>query len=210
MNAMKPKYWQEGKSFLAKSDFILEQLIRNDDDKFILESKNDPIFTFCKIIIGQQISISAAEAIFQRFEKIINKNFTTNNILKTPEDKLKEAGFSKQKITYLKNICNLIDAGSLKFEHLAKLPDNIARKELCKIHGIGPWSADMFLIFNQLRPNILPLGDIGLIKMIEQFYNKGKKLNIAKIKEITKKWHPYTTIATWYLWRQCDAEPVYY
>lgn len=205
----KPSYWAEAVSYLSIVDPVLYKIINKfDSDKFLTCTKT--LFeTFFSIITGQQISIEAANSIEQRVNERA-KRITPKNILNLSDDDLRALGLSYRKVNYIKGIAKLILENPGYFTILCKMNDIEAVSALSKLYGIGPWSAEMFLIFQYNRPNILPLGDIGLINSFCKNYNVDKKEFEKIIVDYKKIWNPYCTVATWYLWRDIDEDIVQY
>ena len=202
-----PPYWEEAKQYLSQNDHILAPIIQSFDPAKQLVSYQDMFYTFSKIIIGQQISVHAANAIFDRYTALLHHTITAKHFLQTPSEKVLATGFSRSKCRYLTTIAELICTTSF-FEDYTQLQSAEAKeKKLCEIKGIGKWSSDMFLIFHDLEPDICPLGDIGLINAIKTYY---KVTDTTMIADITKQWRPFSTVATWYLWGQYDGDCVNY
>ena len=164
-----PDYWHEAKKFLSKKDKKLARIINQHDGHLV--TRNDPFYSLCRSIIGQQISVKAADSIWLKFEKVIKK-IKPINLIKLPRSKLSSIGLSRQKILYLKIIANEFFNKTLDIKNLQKMSDDEAIKSLVRIKGIGVWTAQMFLIFNLNRSNIFPFSDIGLIKAISINYKK--------------------------------------
>ena len=205
----KPLYWGEAVDYLNRTDPILSKIISKfGADKFLVCKKT--IFeTFFSIITGQQISIEAANSIEQRVKQEARR-ITPKNILNLSDDKLRMLGLSYRKVNYIKGIAELILVNPKFFTTLCIMNDADAIISLSKLYGIGPWSAEMFLIFHYNRQNILPLGDIGLINSFCNNYSINKKEFLKKITDYKKIWNPYCTVATWYLWRDIDEDIVQY
>jgi len=202
------KNWLIAINILKKKDIILKKIInRYGSDK--LQSKKNAFLTLAKSITGQQISIKAANSIWQKLEKKI-KQINPSNILKTKRNEIKKCGFSKQKVNYIFNLAFFFEKNKKIEKKWEKMDDNKVIDELIKIKGIGRWTAEMFLIFHLLRPNVLPMADLGLHKAISINYKKKYPLNGFEMKKLKKKWSPWSTVATWYLWRSLDPIPVKY
>ncbi len=164
----------------------------------------DVFFTLARAIIGQQISVKAADSIWKRFVELTKLD--AKKIIKMDDEKLRAIGLSGQKVKYVKSIAEFVG----KHDGHWHEDDEEVIKDLTKIKGVGRWTAEMFLIFYLQRPNILPLADLGLLKAIEKHYGTERK-NLSKIKDKhAKDWHPYNSVATWYLWRSLDPVPVEY
>ena len=202
-----PYYWRQAKKFLSKKDKKLAKIINKYDGYLV--SRNDPFYSLCRSIIGQQISVKAADSIWLKFEEIIKK-IKPINLIKLSNVKLASIGLSRQKILYLKIIAKEFLNKTLDIKILQKMSDDEAIKSLVRIKGIGIWTAQMFLIFNLNRSNIFPFSDIGLIKAISKNYKKEYPLTKDELDYFKNKWHPYSTVATWYMWRSIDPVPVAY
>ena len=202
-----PYYWYRAKKFLSKKDKKLAKIINKYDGYLV--SRNDPFYSLCRSIIGQQISVKAADSIWLKFEKIIKK-IKPINLIKLSNAKLASIGLSRQKILYLKIIAKEFLNKTLDIKTLQKMSDDEAIKNLVRIKGIGIWTAQMFLIFNLKRSNIFPFSDIGLIRAISRNYKKEYPLKKDELDYFKNKWHPYSTVATWYMWRSIDPVPVEY
>ncbi len=205
----KPHYWLNAVKHLQSNDPVLSKLINKHRSKTYLITANSIFITFIKIIIGQQISIEVANSIESKIKKLLG-NINPKKILATPDQHLRNCGLSFRKVAYIKGIAEIIKSKSSFFSNLESMDDMDAIKELVKLYGIGTWSAEMFLIFHFNRPNILPLGDIGLINSYCKNYKIKRDVFIKKISKTRKLWEPYCTVATWYLWRDIDEDVVQY
>ena len=197
--------WDNAVTDLSKNDSIIAKIIANYP-KERMEMKNDTLHTLVRSVVGQQISVRAADAIWNRLDEACNNSITEDNLLQLSIEDMRKTGLSNTKSNYIINIvkANLTD---LNWENMN---DDEVSNELCKIKGIGPWTADMFLIFRLGRTNILPLGDIGLVNAINLHYNNKEKLSKEELMKFKKKWSPWCSIATWYMWRSLDPVPVEY
>lgn len=197
--------WDNAVTDLSKNDSIIAKIIANYP-KERMEMKNDTLHTLVRSVVGQQISVRAADAIWNRLDEACNNSITEDNLLQLSIEDMRRTGLSNTKSNYIINIveANLTD---LNWEDMN---DDEVSNELCKIKGIGPWTADMFLIFRLGRTNILPLGDIGLVNAINLHYNNKDKLSKEELMKFKKKWSPWCSIATWYMWRSLDPVPVEY
>ena len=205
----KPIFWSAAVKHLHQVDPVLSDLInRYKSGKFLMRT-NSVFTTFFKIIIGQQISIEAANSIEK---KIIQKfgRITSGKILNIKDIELRNCGLSYRKVNYIKGIATMCKDNIRFFRNLKNLDDKKAIDELISIYGIGKWSAEMFLIFNQNRMNILPLGDVGLINSFCKNYQINRNQFITRIDKYKRLWDPYCTVATWYLWRDIDEDIVQY
>ena len=197
--------WDKAVTDLSKSDDIIAKII-TDYPKERMEMKNDTLHTLVRSVVGQQISVRAADAIWNRLDEACNNSITENNLLKLSIEDMRKTGLSNTKSNYIMNIVNA-NLSELDWEDMN---DEEVSSELCKIKGIGPWTADMFLIFRLGRTNILPLGDIGLVNAINLHYNNKEKLSKEELMKFKEKWSPWCSIATWYMWRSLDPVPVEY
>ena len=207
-----PKYWNTAKKYLSKKDKVMSRLIRNykSPSETILTTRKDIFFSLCKSIIGQQISVAAANSVFLRFKKKCNNKINTKTVLKLTFSQLKSCGLSRQKVSGIKNLAKQINEKSFKPSLIPKMNDEEAIIYLSNLRQIGRWSAEMILLFTYNRSNIWPVQDIGLLRAISKNYKK-KYLPPEKfIKELKKKFSPYCSVATWYLWRSIDPEPIQY
>ena len=205
-----PTYWSSGIKHLSRVDPILSTIIKKHKKKDShLKCTNTIFKTFFSIILGQQISIEAANSIEKRIKSQI-KRITPKNVLNTSDNDFRLMGLSFRKVQYIKGVANLIVKNRNFFSGLSKMNDDDAIAELSTLYGIGPWSAEMFLIFQYNRQNILPLGDIGLINSFCINYKINKKNFLKIIPRYKKIWEPYCTVATWYLWRDIDEDIVQY
>ena len=207
-NYKPPLFWDEGKNYLIKKDKKLGNLIKSYPKDFLF-SKSDPFLTLARSIVGQQISVKAAQSVWDRLEIKIKK-VTPLNIKMMHSNSLKSVGLSRQKVQYLKNLSDAFIRNKIKIKLWSEMNDEEIIQDLMQIKGIGRWTAEMFLIFNLCRADIFPLDDIGMIKGLCKIYNLNYPLNKDKILKIGNKWKPYRSIATWYLWRSLDPIPVEY
>ena len=204
----KPHFWETAKKDLIKRDKALGQIIKNYPKDFLF-SKSDPFYTLARSIVGQQISVSAAQAVWERFEKKVQlvKPLTVKRIHFMT---LKSCGLSKQKINYLKSLSNAFIDKQIQTKKWETLENEKIIEELTKIKGIGRWTAEMFLIFNLCKPDIFPVDDLGLIKGICKCYKLQYPITKEKALKLSKKWKPWRSVATWYFWRSLDPIPVEY
>ena len=197
--------WDKAIKELSEKDNIISKIISQyPNEKMIM--KNDTLHTLVRSIVGQQISVKAADAIWNRLEEACENKISEESLLKLKKEKLRNIGLSNTKSNYILNVVNA-NITKMKWE---KLEDDEIKEKLCEIKGIGPWTAEMFLIFRLGRPNVLPLGDIGLINAINLNYNNNEKLSKEELIGFKSKWNPWCSIATWYMWRSLDPIPVEY
>ena len=204
-----PFYWQKGKKILSKRDPVLRRIIKKYKKGF-LTTRNNPFFSLCRTIVGQQISTKAADSIWSKFEKKCKKNIKPKTIVKIPSRNLKSAGLSRQKISYLKNIAKAFVRKSFDVRRLKKMNDIDAINYITKLKGLGVWSAEMFLMFNLNRPNIFPVKDIGLLRAISKNYKTTYPPSKKFLEKISKIHFGYRTVFTWYMWRSIDPSDVEY
>ena len=205
---MKPEYWNKGKSFLSKNDKVLKSIISRFPKESLLLNDNY-YHALLNSIIGQQISVLAASAIKKRFFKL-NKIIIPKNVINLKDNSLKECGLSRQKILYIKNVTNFFLTNKIFFKDIKKYSAIEIKEQLISIKGVGNWTADMFLLFSYGSSDIFPYGDLGFIKAISKSYRKNLPLDEIYLKKLQKKWSPYNSVATWYLWRSLDPIPVSY
>ena len=207
-----PKYWNKAKRYLSKKDKIIAQLIKDyrSPSETILTSRRDIFFSLCKSIIGQQISVAAANSVFLKFRKKCNNKINPKVVSKLSKSQLKSCGLSRQKVSGIKNLAKQILNKSFNPKIISKMDDEEAIIYLSKLKQIGRWSAEMILLFTYNRPNIWPIQDIGLLRAISKNYKK-KYLPPEKfINRLRNRFSPYCSVATWYLWRSIDPEPIQY
>jgi DNA-3-methyladenine glycosylase II len=204
-----PIYWQKAKRILSRRDPVLRTIIKKYKKGF-LTTKNNPFFSLCRTIVGQQISTKAADSIWYRFEKKCNKRIIPNTILKLSSHALKSAGLSRQKVSYLKNIAKSFKSKSFSVRKLKKMNDKEAINYVTKLKGLGVWSAEMFLMFNLNRPNVFPIQDIGLLRAISKNYKTSYPPSKRFLNKISKLHAGYRTVFTWYMWRSIDPTNVEY
>ena len=201
-------YWDLACEKLMKQDRIMKKVIPKFRDTGVV-SRGDPFLTLARSIIGQQISVAAAQAVWNRFEASMTK-VTPKNVIAMDPEALRAAGLSYRKVEYVKDLADHFHTKGLAKTKWHLLEDELVIKELTSIRGIGRWTAEMFLIFNLKRPDVLPLDDIGLLRGISMNYFSGEKVTRAEAREVAENLAPYRTVATWYLWRSIDPIPVDY
>ena len=207
-----PKYWYKAKRYLSKKDRIMYKLIKRyqSPSEIILTSRRDVFFSLCKSIIGQQISVAAANSVFLKFKKKCNNRISVKRVSKLTFSQLKSCGLSRQKVLGIKNLAKQIKDKSFKPNLIPKMNNEEAIEYLSNLRQIGRWSAEMILLFTYNRPDIWPVQDIGLLRAISKNYKK-KYLPPEKFVNLLKKrFTPYCSVATWYLWRSIDPEPIQY
>ena len=207
-----PKYWNKAKKYLSKKDKVMANLIKRyqSPTETILTSRRDIFFSLCKSIIGQQISVAAANSVFLKFKKKCNNKINAKTVKKLSSIQLKSCGLSKQKVNGIKSLSKQILDKSFDPKLIASMNDEEAIIYLSKLRQIGRWSAEMILLFTYNRPNIWPIQDIGLLRAISKNYNKNYLPPDTFINLLNKRFSPYCSVATWYLWRSIDPEPIQY
>ncbi|HEX7644820.1 MAG TPA: DNA-3-methyladenine glycosylase [Burkholderiaceae bacterium] len=200
-----PTYWDDAKTELMKRDRIMRKLIPQFGDLH-LAGKSDPFVTLARSVVGQQISVNAAESVWNRFLELCPK-CTPAQVVRAGE-KLTGCGLSKRKAEYILDLADHFKNKRLHVDTWAEMEDEEVIAELVGIRGIGRWTAEMFLIFNLRRPNILPLDDAGLLKGISVNYFSGEPVSRSDAREVAANWEPWCTVATWYLWRSLEPVPV--
>lgn len=208
MQVCVPLYWEDAKVELMKRDRIMRKLIPQFGDLHLI-GRGEPFTTLARSIIGQQISVKAAEAVWQRVLLICPK-CTPPQVLKAGTEKLALCGLSKRKAEYVLDLAEHFKSKRVRADKWVEMDDEEIIAELIQIRGIGRWTAEMFLIFNLLRPNIFPLDDLGLMKGISCNYFSGEPVSRSDAREVAANWEPWRTVATWYLWRSLDPVPVEY
>ena len=203
-----PPYWAEARNALVQADPILGNLIR-DAGTSVLRPRNDPFFSLSRSIVGQQISVHAAEAVWQRLVAHVGK-MSPDTMASQTEDALRGCGLSRPKARYLLSLAEHSTNGALDQESWHRMDDDEVIERLVQVKGIGRWTAEMFLIFHLLRPDVLPVGDIGIQKAIANHFNGGARPGPDEMVAIAEPWRPWRSVASWYLWRSLDAVPVEY
>ena len=204
-----PVYWKKAKKILSKRDPVLRKII-NQFNKGFLTSRDDPFYSICRTIIGQQISTKAADSIWLKFEKKCKNKVIAKNVLRLSSSSLRNAGLSRQKISYLKNIAKSFKNKSFDMKILSKMEDDSAIEYITELKGLGVWSAQMFLMFNLNRPDIFPTKDIGLLRAISKNYKKSYPPNEKFLNKISKVHSGYRSVFTWYMWKSIDPVDVEY
>ncbi len=199
-----PAYWEDAKVELMKRDRIMRKLIPQFGDLHLV-GRNEAFSTLARSIISQQISVKSADSIWKRFLEVCPKCTPAQVIKAGP--KLVGCGLSKRKSEYILDLADHFTAKRVNCDEWAEMADEDVIADLIQIRGIGRWTAEMFLIFNLLRPNILPLDDLGLLAGISRNYFSGEPVSRSDAREVAANWEPYRTVATWYMWRSLEAVP---
>ena len=203
-----PGFWAEACDHLARRDRVMKRVIPLFGDA-CLESRGDAFVTLARSIVGQQISVKAAQSVWNRFEAL-PRRMTAANVLKLKVDDMRAAGLSARKVEYLVDLALHFDSGRLRVNQWQRMGDEAIIAELVAIRGIGRWTAEMFLMFHLLRPDVLPLDDAGLIKGISLNYFSGEPVSRSEAREVAEGWAPWRSVATWYMWRSLEPTPVAY
>ena len=203
-----PPYWADACRHLVKRDRVLKKIIPQYPG-VALQSRGDAFVTLARSIVGQQISVKAAQSVWDRFESL-TRRMTPAQVLKLKVDDMRAAGLSSRKVEYLVDLALHFDSGLVHVDDWHGMDDEAIITELVAIRGIGRWTAEMFLIFHLMRPNVLPLDDVGLLNGISQAYFSGEPVSRSEAREVAAAWAPYCSVATWYIWRSLDPLPVAY
>jgi DNA-3-methyladenine glycosylase II len=207
-----PDYWDEACKHLAKRDRVMRKLIPRFGEGR-LHSRGDAFTTLARSIVGQQISVKAAQSVWERFVALTAEptaQLVPAHVLALDTATMRTAGLSARKVEYLSDLAQHFDAGAVHVRQWQQMDDEAIIEELVAIRGIGRWTAEMFLIFHLMRPNVMPLDDLGLIKGISLNYFSGEPVSRAEAREVGDAWAPYRSVATWYIWRSLDPLPVDY
>ncbi len=204
-----PQYWSKAKKYLIKKDKTLKKLIKNYPDAN-LTSRKDIFFSLCKSIIGQQISVAAANSVFLKFKKKCKGKINPKNVYNLTTLQLKSCGLSRQKAKGIKELSKKFLFKNFNPKLINKMEDEDAIIYLSQLRQIGRWSAEMILLFSFNRSNIWPIQDIGLLRAISKNYNKKYLPPKTFVQKLKKRFSPYCSVATWYLWRSIDNEPIQY
>jgi len=203
-----PAYWNRAKRALTRHDAVLARIIR-DHPRIALEPRGDPFFTLARAIVGQQISVKAAASIWARVVALAPR-MLPEQVVDAGHARLTACGLSRRKAEYLAGLARHFVDGSLHVAAWAEMEDEAVIAELVQVRGIGRWTAEMFLMFCLLRPDVLPLDDLGLQRAIRLNYFRGRSVSLRTMRKIASVWDPWRSVATWYLWRSLDPIPVEY
>ncbi len=207
-----PAYWDDACRHLSKRDRVMKKLIPKFGEGR-LQSRGDAFTTLARSIVGQQISVKAAQSVWDRFAALMTEPSTRlrpSAVIGLEVEAMRGAGLSARKVEYLRDLAQHFDSGAVHVLQWQEMDDEAIIEELVAIRGIGRWTAEMFLIFHLMRPNVLPLDDLGLLKGISLNYFSGEPVSRAEAREVGDAWAPYRSVATWYLWRSLDPLPVEY
>ena len=205
---MRPPYWLRAKRALAKRDPVLGAIMRAHAGVFLVR-RGEPFMTLARAIVGQQISVRAAQSVWDRFLAAAPE-MTPGEVLALDHARLRGCGLSARKAEYIADLARHFSDGTIHVQRWPEMDDEAVIAELVRVRGIGRWTAEMFLIFNLLRPDVFPIDDLGLQKAIRRAYFKGRSVSLARMRRLAASWEPWRSVATWYLWRSLDPVPVEY
>jgi len=208
LSAVKPNYWDRAKRVLSKKDPVMGAIIRAHPKVFMMP-RGEPFFTLARAIVGQQISVKAAQAVWDRLVSCCS-TIEPKTILAKERPVLRACGLSDRKTEYIADLAQHFADGKIHVHRWPGMDDEAIIAELVEVRGIGRWTAEMFLMFNLLRPDVFPLDDLGLQKGICHAYFKKRKVSLRTMKKLGETWRPWRSVATWYLWRSLDPVPVEY
>jgi DNA-3-methyladenine glycosylase II len=211
-----PPYWDDACRHLSKRDRVMRKLIA-EHGSARLYSRGDAFTTLARSIVGQQISVKAAQSVWERLLTLFGQQppelrapLSVDGVLAQAPEALRQVGLSARKVEYMRDLARHFAEGKVHVAQWQEMEDEAIIEELVDIRGIGRWTAEMFLIFHLMRPNILPLDDLGLLKGISVSYFSGEPVSRAEARDLAEAWAPYRTVGTWYLWRSLDPLPVEY
>jgi DNA-3-methyladenine glycosylase II len=205
---VKPEYWDRAKRALARRDAVMAAIMRRHP-RVYMTVRGEPFKTLARAICGQQISVKAAQSVWNRFELCVSE-VTPEKVLARQRTELRACGLSDRKTEYIADLAQHFADGRIHARDWPRMSDEEIIAELTDVRGIGRWTAEMFLMFNLLRPDVFPLDDLGLQKGIRVAYFKGRKVSLRTMKRMGESWRPWRSVATWYLWRSLDPLPVEY
>jgi DNA-3-methyladenine glycosylase II len=205
---MKPEYWDRAKRTLARRDPVLAAIMRRHP-RVHLVARGEPFQTLARAIVGQQISVKAAQSVWNRVLEVA-PGMTPGEVLALKRPRLRACGLSDRKTEYIADLARHFADGTVHPQRWPAMDDEMVIAELVAVRGIGRWTAEMFLMFNLLRPDVYPVGDLGLLKAVRRTYFHGRKVPVARIRRHGEQWAPWRSVATWYLWRSLDPLPVEY
>ena len=204
---MKPEYWDKAKRSLARRDPVMGGIMRRFP-KVHITPRGDPFHTLARAIVGQQISVKAAQSVWNKFSLLV-ENVTPQKVLAKKRPQLRACGLSDRKVEYIADLAQHFADGKIHVHRWPGMGDEEIIAELTEVRGIGRWTAEMFLMFNLMRPDVFPLDDLGLQKGIRLCYFK-KSVSLNRMRKLGETWRPWRSVATWYLWRSLDPLPVEY
>jgi DNA-3-methyladenine glycosylase II len=205
---MKPEYWLRAKRALGRRDPVMAGIMRAHP-RIFLARRGEPFLTLARAIVGQQISVKAAQSVWQRFAACVGE-VSPENVLARDRKLLRACGLSDRKTEYIADLAQHFASGAIHVRRWPEMSDEDIIGELVEVRGIGRWTAEMFLMFSLLRPDVFPLDDLGLQKGIRVAYFRNRKVALSTMRRLGETWRPWRTVATWYLWRSLDPVPVEY
>jgi DNA-3-methyladenine glycosylase II len=208
MNSLAPEYWLRAKRALARSDPVMAGIMRSHP-RITLQCRGEPFLTLARAIVAQQISVKAAQSIWDRVLALAPE-MRPEQILAITHGRLAACGLSRRKAEYIADLARHFADGRLHVDRWPAMDDEAIVEELVEVRGIGRWTAEMFLIFNLMRPDVLPLDDLGLQRAICLNYFRGRSVSPRTMRRVAETWAPWRSVATWYLWRSLDPIPVEY
>ena len=206
---MKPEYWDGAKRAIPPRDPVMGAIMRRYP-RIHMESRGDPFMTLARSIVGQQISVKAAQSVWNRFAACVGEPVTPQCVLAQKRPTLRACGLSDRKTEYIADLAQHFADGKIHLQRWPAMADEEIIAELTDVRGIGRWTAEMFLMFNLLRPDVFPLGDLGLQKGLRVAYHGGRKISLKTMQSRGETLRPWRSVATWYLWRSLDPVPVEY
>jgi DNA-3-methyladenine glycosylase II len=206
---VKPNYWDRAKRALARRDPVMGAIMRAHPRIFLVR-RGEPFMTLARAIVGQQISVKAAQSVWDRVVACVGGEVSPQTILGRKRPLLRACGLSDRKTEYICDLAQHFANGSIHVHRWPAMGDEEIIAELAEVRGIGRWTAEMFLIFSLLRPDVFPLDDLGLQKGIRVAYFANRKVALSTLRRIGERWRPWRSVATWYLWRSLDPVPVEY
>jgi len=205
---VKPEYWTRAKRALARRDPLMGAIMRARPGVH-LARRGEPFMTLARAIVGQQISVKAAQSVWDRVIACVGECTPHAVLLREPRS-LRACGLSDRKTEYIVDLARRFDQGLVHPQRWPRMTDEEVIIDLVQVRGIGRWTAEMFLIFNMLRPDVFPLDDLGLQSALRRHYFKGRRVSFARMRRLGEQWAPWRSVATWYLWRSLDPVPVEY
>lgn len=209
LDAQAPQYWRQACEELSGVHPVWFELVRNNSER-VLRSRGAPFETLLRSLVGQQISVKAADAVWGRLMEVLSGKPDSARLLGLSDDSLRATGLSRQKVSYAKALSEFDQRGNLSLDVLAELSDEDCSRHLCQVKGIGPWTAQMFLMFGLLRPDVWPVADLGVQKAISRHFFNGDPIGPKEALQFGEKLRPWRTVAAWYLWRSLDPTVVDY
>jgi DNA-3-methyladenine glycosylase II len=206
---VKPEYWDKAKRALARRDPVMGAIMRGHPGVY-MTVRGEPFMTLARAICGQQISVKAAQSVWDRVCICLEQKISPEAVVAADRRHLRACGLSDRKTEYIADLAQHFVDGKIHARNWPQMSDEDIIAELTDVRGIGRWTAEMFLMFNLLRPDVFPLDDLGLQKGIRVAYFKGRKTSLKRMKKLGETWRPWRSVATWYLWRSLDPMPVEY